>query len=174
WESARDEEAERRVVLARAEAALAEVERRIHAAENARDELRLRSEQMAGEAADLRAHLEDFVGVREGAAGEVQELFALRDQEIGALALLDARLAEVDSELAELGERTRVSRRRETEAAEERHRLDLLLSELRSRVERVRERLEVEWGRPWNTLLAEAAEVEGSPEEWRRELRETT
>src|SRR5690606_21961094 len=108
WESARDEEAERRVVLARAEAALAEVERRIHAAENARDELRLRSEQMAGEAADLRAHLEDFVGVREGAAGEVQELFALRDQEIGALALLDARLAEVDSELAELGERTRV------------------------------------------------------------------
>ena len=60
-------------------------------------------------------------------------------------------------------------------AAEERHRLDLEIAELRSRIERARERLEVEWGRPWEALVSAAAEVEeGEVDGWREELRETT
>jgi chromosome segregation protein len=42
-------------------------------------------------------------------------------------------------------------------------------------VERVTERLEVEWGRPWDALAMEARPVElADAEEWRTELRETT
>src|SRR5690606_36287104 len=102
-------------------------------------------------------------------------LFRLRDEESGTLALIDARLAEVDSELAELGERARAARRLETEAGERRHRLDLEIAETSSMIERMRERLEVEWGRPWSALVAEATPPsEGDPESWRGTLRTVT
>jgi chromosome segregation protein len=175
WDRARDEEAELRVTLARAEADLREIERRHEDAQKGHAETEHRIQAIASEGDDLRRNIEGLSGVREEAAEEIESLFAVRDQESGALALLDARLAELDSELAELGERARVSRRRESEANEERHKLELQTAESRSRVERVRERLEVEWGRPWAALVAEAAPVEGGDlESWRSELRSTT
>jgi len=45
-------------------------------------------------------------------------------------------------------ERARVSRRRESEAAESRHRIEVERAELEGQLLRTRERLEVEWGRP--------------------------
>jgi chromosome segregation protein len=84
---------------------------------------------------------------------------------------VDTRLAEGDSELAELGERVRIARRRESAAAEERHRVDLRVAELRSRSERVRERLEAEWAAPFDQLLESAAAPgEGTLDQWRQEL----
>ncbi|MEX2581769.1 MAG: chromosome segregation protein SMC [Gemmatimonadota bacterium] len=175
WDLARDEEAELRVALARSEGDLREAERRVQVAETSRTEAEARIRAIEKEATELRASLEDLSALRENAAGEIETLFAARDAEMGEIALLDARLAEVDSELAELGERARVARRRETDSAEERHKLELQVSEGRSRVERVRERLEVEWGRPWTVLVGEAAEIaEGDVEVWKQELRETT
>jgi chromosome segregation protein len=173
WDAARDEEAELRVALARAEADLKEVERRREAAKESRSAADARLAAIDHEGAEIRAGLDGLGGMKERAAVEIEDLFRSRDQEMGALALLDARLAEVDSELAELGERARVARRRESEAIEERHRLELEIAEGRTRLERVRERLEAEWGRPWSALVAEANPLEqGDAEEWRRELRE--
>ncbi|HYR06199.1 MAG TPA: AAA family ATPase, partial [Longimicrobium sp.] len=63
--------------------------------------------------------------------------------------------------------------RRETEASEGRHRLELERAEQESRLVRVRERVEVEWGRPWEVLAGQASPVEeGEPDAWRAELRE--
>ncbi len=172
WEEARDHESELRVAVARAEAELRETERRLGSARQGSASATDRVASIDREAAELRDTLEGLSGVRERAGGEIQELFEARDREAGALALLDARLAEVDSELAELGERVRAARRGETESGEEGHRLDLAIADLRSRLERSRERLEVEWGRPWDGLVASANPVDGGdPEEWRRELR---
>lgn len=175
WDAAREEEAELRVTLARAESELREVEQRVRSAEAARTAAEARAETILKEAEELRAGLENYASVKDRTAGEIQQYFQQRDEATGALALIDARLAEVDTELSELGERARVARRTEGEANEERHRIDLELAEARSKLERVRERLEVEWNKPWSALAAEAEPIEeGTLEEWRHELRTAT
>ena len=174
WDVARDEDSEFRVSLARLESDLREVERRLGAAENSHGGASARFRGIEREAEEIRQTLDKLSGVRERAAEDIQRLFEARDRETARVTLLDARLAEVDSELAELGERARVARRHEVEATEERHRLDLQISEGRSRIDRYRERLEAEWGRPWTALVASAVpQEEGDPESWRRELRQT-
>lgn len=175
WEEARDEEAELRVSVARAEGDLRETERRLQAAEQGGAGAAHRLEAIDREATEQRAGLEGLSGVRDRAGGEIEQLFLARDRETAEIARLDVQLAELDSELGELGERARLSGRRETESAEERHQLELRIADLRSRVERVTERLEVEWGRPWDVLAMEARPVDpADPEAWRAELRETT
>jgi chromosome segregation protein len=175
WEEARDQESELRVAVARAEADLRESERRLGSAQHGSAAAVARVAAIDGEAAELQDVLSGLAGVHDRAGAQIQDLFEGRDRQAAELALVEARLAEVDSELAELGERVRTARRREAEGSEEGHRLDLALAEFRSRIERARERLEVEWGRPWDALTVSAAAPEtGTVEDWRRELRETT
>ncbi len=175
WDAAREAEAEVRVLLARSEADHREAERRREAAAERLRSAERRLGDIEREATAARETLEGLAGAGERTAERLETLFADRDRESGALALIDARLAEVDSELAELGERARAERRREAEARESRHALELELAEARSKAERVRDRLEAEWGRPWSALEQEAAPVEeGDPDRWRGLLRETT
>jgi chromosome segregation protein len=123
----------------------------------------------------LRDALEGLSGVRERAGADIQTLFEARDREAAELARTDARVGEVDAEIAELGERVRVARRTETESGAERHELELQIAETRSRSERLAERLEVEWARPWDALRASVpAAPSGSLEEWRSNLRDAT
>src|SRR5690606_9396785 len=127
------------------------------------------------EAQTLRNGLEQSQELSDSSAERIEALFRSRDEVSGELALIDAGLAELDSELAELGERTRAARRLESKSMEERHRIDLQLAEGRSKLERLRDRLEAEWGRPWSALLEEASVLtEGDPDSWRHELREVS
>jgi len=175
WDEAREEEAELRISFARAEAELREVDRGLEAAERSHAAADARLNMISREGEEIRASLEALAGVNERASGDIELLFKERDGHTGALALLDVRLAELDSGLTELGERARLARRRETETAEERHQLELQIAGARSRSERVRERLEVEWSRPWSALLAGANDLqEGDAESWERVLREIT
>ncbi len=170
-----EEEAELRVAAARAEAGLREAERRREEAEQGSAAASGRAAALEREAAELRRTLEGLSGAREGAAREVGELFGARDREAAEMARVDERIAAVDAELTRLGDAARAARRRESEAAEERHRLDLAIADLRSRAERTRERPEAEWGRPWEALLSASGPVEeGDLDAWRAELRETT
>jgi chromosome segregation protein len=173
WEAARDEESELRVAAARAEGDLRETERRLAAATQGREGAERRERVIDAEAAELLRSLEGLSGVRERAGDEVETLFAERDRAAAELQAADARLAEIEAETREAEERARVHRRGEAEASEERHRLELESTEWSGRVERARDRLEAEWGRPWETLLAAAAPVEeGAPDAWRAEVRE--
>ena len=63
-------------------------------------------------------------------------------------------------------------RTREREAVDRRHRLELERQDKENQIARIRERLEDEWGRPLERLLAEVEPVEGDEEELRSELRE--
>jgi chromosome segregation protein len=173
WEAARDEESELRVAVARAEGDLRETERALAEAARGAEGARGRAATLQAEAEELRRSLEGLSGVREAAEEELQALFAERDSEASVLAGLEARLGEVEGEAAQAEERARVARRREHERGEERHRLELERAELDSRLVRARERLEVEWARPWEVLAATASAVEeGDVEAWRREARE--
>jgi chromosome segregation protein len=173
WEAARDEESELRVAVARAEGDLRELERSFAAATQGSDTARNRGRTLESEAAELRRSLEGLSGIRDRAGDEVQDLFAERDREAAMLANLDTRLGELEAEAAQAEERARVARRRESEASEGRHRLELERADQESRLARTLERVEVEWGRPWDVLVAQAAPVEdGEPDAWRREVRE--
>jgi chromosome segregation protein len=173
WEDARDEESELRVALARAEGELRETERALGAARHGAESARGRGATLEAEAAELRRSLEGLAGVRGRAGDELEVLFRERDEQAASVANLDARLAELEADAAAAEERVRVARRREAEAGEERHRRQLERAELEGRLIRVRERLEVEWGRPWDVLAAAARPVEeGTGDEWRTELRE--
>jgi chromosome segregation protein len=173
WEAARDEESELRVAVARAEGDLRELERGFAAATQGSDSARGRSRTLESEAAELRRSLEGLSGIRDRAGDEVQGLFAERDREAATLANLDTRLGELEAEAAHAEERARVARRREGEASEGRHRLELERADQESRLTRTRERVEVEWGRPWDVLVSQAAPVdEGEPDAWRTEVRE--
>lgn len=174
WEEARDEESELRVAVARAEAELREVERRLGAAEQGHASAQHRARAIEREARELRTMLEGLSGVRERAGSEIDALFQARDREMGQIDEIDQRLRVVEASLDELGDRARNARRHESQCSEERHRLDLEIVDLRSRIERLRERLEVEWARPWEALLSAAGEVTaGDVDAWREELRET-
>jgi len=173
WEAARDEESELRVAAARAEGELREVERALNDAVTGADLARARSATLQAEADELVRSLEGLSGIRERAGEDVEELFRERSGFAAEVSNLDARLGELEVEVNGADERARVQRRRESEAAEARHRLELERAELESRVIRARERLEVEWARPWEVLVEAANAVEeGDAEAWRVELRE--
>lgn len=174
WEAAHEEEAELRVTVARAEAELRETERRHAGAVHGAEAAAARLAAIDAEAAELRATLESLAGVRERAGDELQSLFAARDREAAALAAVEAGLAELDTAMAADGVRARDARRREAECAEERHRLELSNAEARSAAVRIRERLEAEWGRPWDALAASANPLPApaAPEAWQAEIHE--
>jgi chromosome segregation protein len=173
WEAARDEESELRVAVARAEGDLRELERALTASRQGAEGAAGRGRTLEAEAAELRRSLEGLSGIRDRAGDEVEGLFAERDREASLLAGLDTRLGELEAEIAHAEERARVARRRESEASEGRHRLELERAEQESRLVRVRERVEVEWGRPWDVLAGQAQPVEeGDADAWRTEVRE--
>ena len=153
WEAARDEEAELRVAHARAESALATVNRRLTSARDGLAHARRRLQELDREEADHRRALEQLAALRSEASGQLEELFALRDAATAELRTLDERLAATSSAASELESRIRSLRRAADEQNEERHRLELRATELEAATRRVRERVEAEWGRPYEQLL---------------------
>jgi chromosome segregation protein len=170
-EQARDQDAERRIDLARAEATLQETDRRHAAAAMGADAAAVRLAAIRAEAESLRETLNSVAGLRERAAEDARRIAADRDAEAAAIARLDIRLAELGSVLAAAEERGRCALAESEAAGEERHRLELRAAEARSSAARLREVLEAEWGRPWEALVAEAETPEdGGRDAWDAEL----
>lgn len=170
WEAIRDEDAELRVSLARAEGALTALDKRITAA---RDELEQTGSRLAaldGEEAEHRSALTRLTNVRSDSGTRLEALFEARDRNGAELRSLDERLADAADAALTLEARVRALRRTAEEAAELRHRLELERAEADAAELRVRERLEAEWGRPFDQLAAEAERVDDDPETLRAQL----
>ena len=88
----------------------------------------------------------------------------LRDAEEAVL-VADSKLEEADRALAE-------SHRHGSQLAESLHHAELRYTELSGRRTAIRERLEAEWRRPLDEMLAEVVHVELSDDELRTELDE--
>ncbi|HEX6938428.1 MAG TPA: AAA family ATPase [Longimicrobiales bacterium] len=171
WEAVREEESELRVTHARAEGALAEVSRRLHAAREGITQAGDRAAALEREATEHRDTLAALEELRSTAGAQLEALFAERDRLAGELRALDENLARATEAAEELESRVRTLRRTGEEAAEERHRLELVRAEGEAAERSVRERLEAEWGRPFAQLVAEAEPVEGEPHQLRAELK---
>lgn len=170
WEVVREEEAELRVVHARAEASVAEAERRLRGTRRRVEETREQIVALDREAEEHRENLVNLEGLRGEAGGALEELFRIRDALTAELRSLDERLETASNAADELEKEVRSLRRAAEGHLEERHRLELRQGELDATLRSVRERLEVEWGRPYQQLVEMANEVPGEEELLRAEL----
>lgn len=172
WEAARAEEARIAVELARLEGDASRLSDRLESVEAARNEATQRLAALDAEEEGLRAALTEARAVRHEGDAAMERLFAQRDEVEADLRRKDAALQEVAEALQAAEKRVRDARTAERAAADRRHELELERQELKGRVDRIRERLEGEWGRTLEALLEEAEPVEGEPEVLQEELKE--
>jgi chromosome segregation protein len=170
WEEVRDEEAELRVSHARAEGALAALDRRIVQTRQDAGHARTRLAALDQEEIEQRAALEQLATVRTGAGDQLQDLFAERDAVNATLRGLDDALAVAADAALALETQVRTLRRSTDERNELRHRVELQRAEAAAAQHRVRDRLEAEWGRPFERLAADAELLDYDTELMRAEL----
>ena len=164
WEAVRDEEAELRVSHARAEGVLAALERRMAAARDELGESELRLGALDREEEEHRQSIEQLDAVRTEAGDRLAELFGERDALGGRLRALDERLADAADAALSLETQVRTLRRSADERSELRHRLEMQRAEADAAERRVRDRLEAEWGRPFEQLAETTEPVGGDVE----------
>jgi chromosome segregation protein len=171
WEAVRDEEAELRVVYTRAEAALAEMDRRRVGARQRLEETRSQLGALEGEETEHRETLARVEGLRSEAGGQIEELFRERDALTAELRAMDERLEGAAASATALESQLRTLRREAEGYVEERHRLELRGAELDAAGRNLRERLEAEWGRPYSQLIESTERLPGEAHTLRAELR---
>ncbi|HYF49127.1 MAG TPA: AAA family ATPase, partial [Planctomycetota bacterium] len=172
WEQVRDEEAELRVAHARAEGALAAVDRRIQNGKEEQNTLQLRLSALDREEAEHLRALAEIEVTLSDAASTLQALFGNRDTLTVEVRSIDERVA-ISTEKAEaLENKVRQLRREAEDQSEARHRLELQKAEADSAEARIRERLEAEWARPFEQLIASAPTLEETELRRRRSLSE--
>src|SRR5690606_21234977 len=121
-----------------------------------------------------RDALEMLAGVSTGAGDRLQELFAERDRVAIELRRLDEQLAETADAALALEMQVRTLRRSTEERSEMRHRLELQRAEADAAENRVRDRLEAEWARPFEQLLEEATLLDMDVDVMKAELAAVT
>src|SRR5262249_55242839 len=120
----------------------------------------------------LREELDRVARLKAEGADATEALFRERDAAAAELRVRDATLADVAEGLERAERRARGARQAEREASDRLHALELERQETAARVDRIRDRLEGEWGRPLERLIQEAGPVEGDPETLNEELRQ--
>jgi chromosome segregation protein len=172
WETARAEEARLAVDLARQEGDVTRLTERLEGIVAARTQAHERTAALNQEEEQLRTELADARTVREEGAAAMEQLFAERTTLETRLREKDEALQSVADALAEAERRVREARAAERAASDRKHELELEHQELGGRIERIRERLEGEWGRSLESLLETAEAVEGEPDALQEELRD--
>ena len=172
WEQARDAESEAAIRAARAESEVERVRARVSDLSQDVERALAGLRDLTQEAAGLK---QELTALRESAGTGKEALSRLtgeRDDARDVLSQRDETLQSAAETVLEAEHRVRQIRSAEREAADRRHRLELVRQDVANQAERVRDRLESEWGRPLEALLAEAPAADGDPEELRAELAE--
>ncbi len=172
WETARAEEARLAVDLARLDGDVTRLSERLESVLHARAQARARVEGLDEEEKVLERELAEAREIRARGDEATERLFEERTRAEAEVQARDETLQGVVQALAAAEKRARELRTAERAAADHRHELELEGQELSGRIERIRERLEGEWGRTLEALLDEAEPVEGEPEALQAELKE--
>lgn len=172
WETARAEEARLAVDVARLEGDLSRLDDRLESVERARQQAARRVDALDREEEGLRKEQAEVGTLREKGAEATERLFAERTTAEADVQAKDEALQRISEALRASEKRVREARSEERAATDRRHALELEQQGLVGRIERIRERLEGEWGRPLERLLEEAESVDGEPEDLERELQD--
>ncbi|NNF39048.1 MAG: AAA family ATPase [Gemmatimonadetes bacterium] len=172
WETARSEQTRLEVQWTRLQGEGTRLAERIGGMEQASAAARERIEALDAEQVRLEAEVEQVEAVQQEGADATEALFSERTVAEGVLRERDEALTRVGEALEAAERKARQARQAEREATDRRHRLELERQELDGRIGRIQDRLEGEWGRPIDRLLADARPIEGEPEALQEELRD--
>ena len=172
YEIARAEEARLAVDAARLEGDVMRLTERVDTIVKARTQGNARSANLDVEESGLREEREEALRIRAEGDEATERLFGERTTSEEKVREKGQSLQEVADALAVAERRVREARTEERAASDRRHELELERQDLDGQIERIRERLEGEWGRPLEVLLGEAGPVEGEQEALQDELRE--
>jgi chromosome segregation protein len=172
WETARAEEARLAVDVARLEGDERRLSERLQTTTAARERARERVAALDLEEQGRRSDQADARRIREEGDAATERLFAERSEAEARVRERDQTLQGVTEARAAAERRAREARTAERASSDHRHALELERKDLTGRIERIRERLEGEWGRSLEALLTEAGPVEGEPEVLQEELGE--
>ncbi len=172
YEIARAEEARLAVDVAHLEGDVVRLSERVDTIVKARTQASERMTALDVEETGLLEERAEAQRIRAEGDAATERLFGERTASEQKVREKSQTLQEVGDALGVAEKRVREARTEERAASDRRHQLELERQELSGRIERIRERLEGEWGRPLETLLQEAAPVEGEPEALQSELRE--
>jgi len=170
WEVARAEEARIAVDVARLEGDVSRLDDRLEATASAHRHAADRVAALDVEERGLQNEQSEARELRARGDEATQRLFAERTTAEASVQAKDESVQAISDALSKAERRVREARTAERAASDRRHELELEQQELTGRIERIRERLEGEWGRALETLLGEAQPVDGEPEELEREL----
>ncbi len=160
WERVRDEEAELRVAHARAEGALAALDRRIQSTRDEQEMVQTRLGALDREEQEHTRALTELAQTHDEATAALQELFGSRDALAVEVRAIDERVAVATEKAEALENKVRQLRREAEDQSEARHRLELQKAEADAAEARIRERLEAEWARPFEQLIESAPSLE--------------
>jgi len=172
WETARAEEARLAVDVARLEGDVKRLSERLESIGTAHAQAIERLKALGQEEKTLREEQAEARRMRSEGDTATERLFGERTVAETVVRERDEVLQSVAASLADAERRVREARTAERAASDRRHELELERQELGGRIERIRERLEGEWGRPLEALLEEASPVQGQQEDLQAELRE--
>ncbi len=172
WEASRGEESRVALELARKEGDHTRLKERLSDVEEALREATGRISALDAEEETLQEEAAAVNRLREEGGTATEALFRERDEAEEELRKRDETATRVTEALQEADRRVRTARAEEREALDRRHRMELEQQELTGRIGRIQDRLEGEWGRSMEVLLAEAEPIDGEPEELKAELRE--
>jgi chromosome segregation protein len=171
WEAARAHESELVLEVARKEGEKDRLLERLRDLETALRDGRGRLEGLEAEEEALVADVAEAKQLREKGAAATETLFHQRDEAEGALSQREQAADRLADSVQEADRHVRAARAAERESLDRRHAQELEQQELLGQIGRIQERLEGEWGKPLEVLLAEAEPLEGEPEELQEELK---
>jgi len=172
WEELREGLTALQLDEARAAAALDRAERELRTQQQAESSARERCERLAREADELEAGRAGAEAESETAAGDLEALFEEQAQLERGSRELDEGAEELRRKVADLEALLRRVQQEERSHAERRHELELERTQIDAELKRTRERLEDEWGRPYEKLTREVEPASGGYAELREELTE--
>ena len=161
WEEARAEEAGLAVDVARLEGNATRLNDRLEAIAAGRVQATARVEALDKEEQGLRTEQEKARSLRTEGEEATERLFGERTAAETNVQACDDALHAISEKLDKAERRAREARTQERAVSDRRHSLELEQQEIAGRIERIRERLEGEWGKPLDTLLSEAQPIEG-------------
>jgi chromosome segregation protein len=173
WEVLREQVTEVQLNEARAAAALDRAERELRSQKSAQSGAVDRLARLEEEAGNLSTGLATDTEASESAAGELAALFEERTLLERESSELDRQADEVRNQVTELESQLRKVQREERSHADRRHELELEKTQIDADLGRTRERLEDEWGRPFDELSGEVEPAAGERDELRAQLTET-
>jgi len=172
WELLRGEEGRLTLERMRLEGERARREERRRDLQRQREFASRRGASLVSEEEALRATLQSSEATRQEGTAEVTRLFELREGAQRAFEEADSRYRTFQEGLVAAERGARELRTAERAASERRHQVEMELRGVEGERARVRDRLEIEWGRSLEELWGEATPCEGSLEELTEELRE--